>query len=171
MIDIHTICNVYLTRERLRKGHRQSPSFVLSLFPGSPVSVITPPPYAAMGQRHQAFVIARIRPHGSSEAKYRCISAHHHQWCYGRLPLHAAHRMLGLVRHPDHAQIIRYEVEAVHDKYGRHEQTPPIPDVPCPFITMLMSQAFAVDLEDREKPYASLVHVEEAGMGCFDGGA
>lgn len=35
-----------------------------------------------MGQRHQAFIIARVVPHGNTDRKayYRCLGAYHHQW-------------------------------------------------------------------------------------------
>jgi hypothetical protein len=122
-----------------------------------------------MGQRHQAFVIARVRPQGSTTANYRCIAAIHHQWCYGRLPLRAAHRFIELVRQPRNAEIIGYEIDAIHDKYGRYEQEPDMPDVPCPFVSILLQQAFCVDLS-KEGSYKSMVHVQPAGMHMWDGG-
>jgi hypothetical protein len=122
-----------------------------------------------MGQRHQAFVIARIRPHGSTAAKYRCIAAIHHQWCYGRLPLLATHRFLKLVRQPRNAEIVQYEIDAIHGQYGRFKKKPAMPKVPCPFVSILLQQAFSVELSD-ENSYKSMVHVEPAGMHMWGGG-
>jgi hypothetical protein len=122
-----------------------------------------------MGQRHQAFVIARLRARGSSDAKYRCIAVIHHQWCYGRLPLRAAHRMLELVRQPDNAQIVRLEVAAAHDQYGLPDDLPEMPDAPCPFVLLLLRQAFSVDLTPGSI-YASNTSAEPAGMSCYGGG-
>jgi hypothetical protein len=120
-----------------------------------------------MGQRHQAFLIARIRPHGGSGAKYRCIAAAHHQWCYGSLPLQAARRFLTLVREPDNAAIVRYEINALDGRYGRHRQDPEIPDVPCRYAGELLTSAFSCDLEEA---YVSNSWLLSASMGSTGGG-
>ncbi|KAE9402181.1 hypothetical protein BT96DRAFT_1017758 [Gymnopus androsaceus JB14] len=104
-----------------------------------------------MGQRHQAFIVARVVPHGSTDGKayYRCLGAWHHQWCYGSLPL---------------------QVKSVQGKYGCHGETPDIPKVPCPYSVFLLASAFNFDLEEN---YTSGGLFEQgllpAGMGCWDG--
>lgn len=120
-----------------------------------------------MGQRHQAFVIARVRPHSadpSTPPKYRCIAAFHHQWCYGRLPLVAAHRFITQVKNKDHAEIILGEIDAIQGQYGRWGQTPQLPRVPCPFTAFLLATNWSVDLEDPSSPYASGVSFSNAAL-------
>ncbi|EKM59017.1 uncharacterized protein PHACADRAFT_169481 [Phanerochaete carnosa HHB-10118-sp] len=125
-----------------------------------------------MGQRHQAFVIAKVQSHGSAEAKYRCIAAYHHQWCYGTLPLRATRRLLILVRQPENAEIIREEVRSIASKYGRPGQEPFIPDIPCPFVALILANSWDIDLT-TDKAYLSgqsfRGHLSSANMGCWDG--
>ena len=130
-----------------------------------------------MGQRHQAFVIARVVPRGSAKPFYRCIAACHHHWCYGRLPLKAVRRFITLLEQKDNAEIVLYEIASINGKYGRYRETPEIADVPCPYTAFLLCQAFSVDLEitmdssDNRYAYASSFHYLEAGMGSSDGGS
>ncbi|KAF8895917.1 hypothetical protein CPB85DRAFT_206203 [Mucidula mucida] len=63
-----------------------------------------------MGQRHQAFLIAKVVLHGGTKAYYRCIAAWHHQWCYGRLPIDATRRPITLLKQKDNAEIVRDEI-------------------------------------------------------------
>ncbi|KAG6919679.1 hypothetical protein DXG01_002622 [Tephrocybe rancida] len=95
-----------------------------------------------MGQRHQIFLIAKIIPHKLTEAKYRCIAAMHHQWCYGSLPLLATRRLLTLLKKPEHSQIVREELRVLNGKYGRWRVAPKTPTVPCPFSSFLLSVSF-----------------------------
>ncbi|KAF8968231.1 hypothetical protein BDZ97DRAFT_1655263 [Flammula alnicola] len=125
-----------------------------------------------MGQRHQAYIIARVVPHGSppDKANYRCIGAIHHQWCYGRLPLKAAIRFMTLVKQKDNAEIVREEVHALNGLYGSAmAEAPTIPDVPCPFTSFLLASAFSADLSDPEKWYGSSIIYESAKMGTLEG--
>jgi hypothetical protein len=92
-----------------------------------------------MGQRHQAFIITRVIPHGGTKPLYRCIAAFHHQWCYGKLPLQATRRLLTLVKQKDNAEIIRAEIQSIHGKYGTIGTKPKIPSVPCPYIALLLA--------------------------------
>ncbi|EKM59040.1 uncharacterized protein PHACADRAFT_25167 [Phanerochaete carnosa HHB-10118-sp] len=71
-----------------------------------------------MGQRHQAFIVAKVKPHGSSTASYRCIAAYHSQWCYGTLPVRATYRVLSAVKQPENAEVIREELRGIDGKYG-----------------------------------------------------
>ena len=127
-----------------------------------------------MGQRHQAFIIAKVKPHGSSTAKHRCIAAYHSQWCYGTLPLRAARRVLHAVRQPENAEIIREELRAIDGKYGRYRQKPAVPQVPCPFIARILADNWDMDLS-AEDAYFSGVSLENAmlhaGMDKWGGGA
>jgi hypothetical protein len=108
-----------------------------------------------MGQRHQAFVIARVIRHGETQRKYRCIAALHHQWCYGRLPLLATRRFLTLVKQKDNAEIIRSEIQSIDGKYGPGSKQPKIPKVPCPYTTLLLATSWTTNLEDSEGLYTS----------------
>jgi hypothetical protein len=133
-----------------------------------------------MGQRHQAFVIARVRPHSadsSTPPKYRCIAAFHHQWCYGRLPLNATYRFITQVKNNNNAEIIRGEIAAIQGKYGGRllqNSGPELPRIPCPYTAFLLATNWAVDLEDPDLPYASGVSFDNAtlhaDMGSRDGG-
>ncbi|KAI0062155.1 hypothetical protein BV25DRAFT_1772067, partial [Artomyces pyxidatus] len=112
-----------------------------------------------MGQRHQVFVIARIRPHGdaSTPPKYRCIAAFHHQWCYGSLPVRATHRFISLAKQKDNTEIIAAEIKAIQGLYGVWQQKPDMPRVPAPFVAFLLATSWSIDLEFAEggAPYAS----------------
>ncbi|GJE83973.1 hypothetical protein PsYK624_000460 [Phanerochaete sordida] len=99
-----------------------------------------------MGQRHQAFIIARIKPYGSSAAKYRCIAAYDNGWCYGSLPLRAAHRVLCSVRQPQNAEVIREELRSIDGKYGRYDAGPEMPAAACPFIVALLADNWDIGL-------------------------
>ena len=128
-----------------------------------------------MGQRHQAFVVARLVPHGQTKLYYRCIATLHHQWCYGRLPLRAARRFLTLVKQKDNAETIREEIRLMQGKYGRYKHHPEMPKVPSPYIGFLLASAWNLDFDEVPLAvYASgdsldmtLLH---ADMGSFDGG-
>ncbi|KAI1785354.1 hypothetical protein LXA43DRAFT_1066002 [Ganoderma leucocontextum] len=130
-----------------------------------------------MGQRHQAFLVARVRPHGaqpSDPGQRRCIAAFHHQWCYGSLPLLAMRRLITLISHPENAAVVRAEVRAIDGQYGRHgAQKPQIPDVPCPYAASLLGSAWTTDLEAGQEMYTSGVTLEQAllpaWLGCWDG--
>ncbi|RPD62079.1 hypothetical protein L226DRAFT_571451 [Lentinus tigrinus ALCF2SS1-7] len=130
-----------------------------------------------MGQRHQVFLIARVRPHGAPAdhpGNRRCIAAFHHQWCYGSLPLRAMRRLVTLIQQPDNATIVRAEVRDIQGKYGSYgAEGPCIPDVPCPFTTSLLAMAWTADIEDGANIQSSGTSLENdilpASMGCWDG--
>ncbi|KAI0922000.1 hypothetical protein AcW2_006816 [Taiwanofungus camphoratus] len=112
-----------------------------------------------MGQPLQAYVIARVQPHGPPDTppKYRCIAAYHHQWCYGRLPLYALRRFLTLVKQKDNARIIRAEIRSIDGKYGRwlEPEGPKMPRTPCPFTAGLLGVSWTTDLDTTGGPYLS----------------
>ncbi|THU99697.1 hypothetical protein K435DRAFT_776898 [Dendrothele bispora CBS 962.96] len=127
-----------------------------------------------MGQHHQAFIIARLIPHGSTTEKpyYRCIGAHHHSWCYGTLPLAATHRFLTLIKNEDNAEIIRDELRRAQYEYGRRWESPLMSKMPCPYTLLLLAQAWNMDLGSVEDAYATGVGLEystlDPDMGSFD---
>ena len=127
-----------------------------------------------MGQRHQAFIIARVlTAHG--EKHYRCVGAFHHQWCYETLPLSAAARFLTLIQQKDNAEIIREELRLIQGKYGRWRRSPEIPKVPLPYTTFLLASSWNMDYEDLLLPYVSGTcfsnDVQWADMGSTQGGS
>ncbi|KAF8800188.1 hypothetical protein BYT27DRAFT_7342549 [Phlegmacium glaucopus] len=101
-----------------------------------------------MGQRHQAYLIARITPHGQplGETRYRCIAALHHQDCWGRLPLRATTRFMTLIKQKENAKIIREEIHSIHGLYGTFGTPPKLPAVPCPFAHFLVHSAWSSNL-------------------------
>ncbi|KAL6306820.1 hypothetical protein BKA93DRAFT_140786 [Sparassis latifolia] len=124
-----------------------------------------------MGQRHQAFVIARVRSCSPRNElpKYRCIAAYHNQWCYGRLPLRATHRFLTLVKQKENAEIVRAEIRTLNQGAGEGLQ---FPAVPCPFTAFLLGASWDVDLAKGYDAYFSGVtfmhNLLSAEMGCWD---
>lgn len=127
-----------------------------------------------MGQRHQAFVIARLLPKDGTKAYYRCIASVHHQWCYGSLPLRAARRFLTLVKQKVNAEIISDELRLLQGEYGRKGEKPRMPDVPSIYISFLLASAWNIGLDNPLEPYISGVTINRtllsANMGSHDGG-
>ncbi|KAK7440619.1 hypothetical protein VKT23_016967 [Stygiomarasmius scandens] len=122
---------------------------------------------------HQAFLIARLVPHGSKtgQAYYRCIGVHNHLHCYGALPLTAVHRFITLLKNPNNADIVRDEIRRVQSVYGRMGEEPRVPLMPCPYVLLLLSMAWNMDLEPMTA-YASgsrfEIGVLDPDMGSFD---
>ncbi|KAJ7146263.1 hypothetical protein C8R44DRAFT_10800 [Mycena epipterygia] len=100
-----------------------------------------------MGQRHQIFIVARVVPQGSTVARYRCVGAYHHQWCYGDIPLEQLRKFLYLIQEEDNVQIVEEEIRAIQEKYGSGDSEPKFPVLPCPYTTFLLASAWCVDLE------------------------
>ncbi|KAI3616401.1 hypothetical protein WG66_012583 [Moniliophthora roreri] len=135
-----------------------------------------------MGQRHQVFLIARLIPHSDSKSSdgnksqpfYRCITAHHNQWCYGRLPLSGSRRFLNLLKIPDNIEILRDELRRAQGKYGRQGKAPHVHALGFPYAHYLLAQAWDTDLDNPDSAYASGVGLENAVVGpnegCFDHG-
>lgn len=98
-----------------------------------------------MGQRHQVYLIARIRPHGSTVPRYRCIAGYHHQWCFDLSPIRAARRCITAIKQKEHTDILREELRAVDGKYGTFGHKPELPDRPCPFASFLLCLNWDVD--------------------------
>ena len=120
-----------------------------------------------MGQRHQVFLIARVRPTHGPPA-YRCIGAFHHQWCYGTLPLRALHRFLRLLQRKENAAVVQGELEDLDGKYDRSGRIPP---APCPYTIALLGTAWSSDLITTYFSSISLKYqILDANMGCWDGG-
>ncbi|KIJ69414.1 hypothetical protein HYDPIDRAFT_46936, partial [Hydnomerulius pinastri MD-312] len=98
-----------------------------------------------MGQRHQIYVVARLRPAGDGQPRYRCIVALHDQWCYGRLPLKGTRRFFSLIKQSENIEIVRAELKALDGKYDRDESLSPIP---CPYIAFLLTLSWTADLSN-----------------------
>ncbi|KZV67714.1 hypothetical protein PENSPDRAFT_611006 [Peniophora sp. CONT] len=102
-----------------------------------------------MGQRHQIFVLARVRSKGEATGHRRCVAAYHHQWCYGRIALQCLSRFLRLASQPENFAMIRRDIANVQGDWGEV----PAEDirgiyVPCPFIAYLLQLAWNVNLDD-----------------------
>ncbi|KAI0645219.1 hypothetical protein C8Q79DRAFT_1011306 [Trametes meyenii] len=106
-----------------------------------------------MGQRHQAFFIARVRPTTGAPA-YLCLGGFYHQWCYGQLALHAMYRFITLVRQPENAAVVRAELRALDGKYPSTEKDAydVMPSMPCPFSSTLLGLAYSANLDPRLQP-------------------
>ena len=75
------------------------------------------------------------------------------------------------MKQKENAEIIREEIHAIHGKFGTFlNNTPPIPEVPCPFSASLLNMSWDVDLTE-EHSYFSDSFLLDAGMGSWDGGA
>ncbi|VDB96757.1 unnamed protein product [Peniophora sp. CBMAI 1063] len=104
-----------------------------------------------MGQRHQIYVIARVRCEDETTGHRRCVAAYHHQWCYGRTALHLLSRFLRLISQPDNVQSIRREIANVQGNWGEEPAEVAVGRedyVPCPFIAFLLHLAWNVNLDD-----------------------
>ncbi|KAF7301362.1 hypothetical protein MIND_00701400 [Mycena indigotica] len=123
-----------------------------------------------MGQRHQIFLVARVVAHGDDAARYRCVGAYHHQWCYGRLPLSSTRRFLTLLKHSDNAKIVKAEIDALQGQYGKETSAKNANYVPCPYSLFLVASAFCVDLENGYMSGDNFAHgILDAMMGSSQG--
>ncbi|KAI0628358.1 hypothetical protein C8Q77DRAFT_1068144 [Trametes polyzona] len=121
-----------------------------------------------MGQRHQAWLIARLKGRGDTEPRYRCIGGIHDQWCYGSLPLKAVIRMTALLKQELNAQIVEEELSRYTSK--NESQL----DEPCPYTTFLLNLAFNADLDRNSLGGCYMSNggpgnVLPATWGCWDG--
>lgn len=124
-----------------------------------------------MGPWHQAFIIARVIPHGNPpcSAQYRCVGALIQQFYSLKLPLIAVTRFMKLIKQEDNAAIIREEIRAIDGLYGK--PNPPIPDLPCPFTSFLLLLAWSTDLSNpgsRSPSQTDDICFLEAGAGGRD---
>ncbi|ETW84443.1 hypothetical protein HETIRDRAFT_416134 [Heterobasidion irregulare TC 32-1] len=123
-----------------------------------------------MGQRHQVFVVAQVIPKGtpadSHSQGYQCIVALHHQWCYGRLPLLATRRFLTLLRVPENAEIVRWELNEIRANWESLDDNENL----CPYIASLLVSCWSASLEPH-KTYATgtSCHLLSPFMGSGDG--
>ncbi|KIK61065.1 hypothetical protein GYMLUDRAFT_114141, partial [Collybiopsis luxurians FD-317 M1] len=120
-----------------------------------------------MGQRHQAYIIARLVPRGSTDGKanYRCVGG---ALVYCILPIRAADRFLSLIQNPVNAALIREEIRSIQGKMGRHGEEPSI-KFPCPHSQYLLGTAFNIDLDDKYIHSGSLRRsLLPATNGCWD---
>ncbi|KZV73359.1 hypothetical protein PENSPDRAFT_750106 [Peniophora sp. CONT] len=102
-----------------------------------------------MGQRHQIFIVARVRSKGEKTGHRRCVAAYHHQWCYGRTALQCLSRFVKLASQPDNAASIRRDLANVDGNYVEESADEEEREyVPCPFIVYLVQLAWNVNLDD-----------------------
>ncbi|KAH9938715.1 uncharacterized protein B0H18DRAFT_968423, partial [Fomitopsis serialis] len=66
-------------------------------------------------------------------ARYRCIAAYHHQWCYGHLSLAGVGRFITLLRQKENAEVVQAEIESIQGKYGRGPSSPSFPNTHVPW--------------------------------------
>ncbi|KAI5826178.1 hypothetical protein K523DRAFT_204032, partial [Schizophyllum commune Tattone D] len=124
-----------------------------------------------MGQRHQAFLIAKVVPHGGGRARYRCIAALHHQNCDRPIYVRSLCRLLKLLRQPGNARIVREDLASIQGKYGPYMREKPLaPRIPCPFAAYLLNVAFSCDVYEPYAAPGSFGGVLDAKMGCWSGG-
>jgi len=62
-----------------------------------------------------------------------------HQWCYGRLPLHATHRFITQVKQKNNAEIIRSEIAVIQGKFDAVRKKAHDALHPCPFTAFLLA--------------------------------
>ncbi|KAI0628373.1 hypothetical protein C8Q77DRAFT_451807 [Trametes polyzona] len=128
-----------------------------------------------MGQRHQAWIIARVKPHGGGQPRYRCIGGLQHQWCYGSLPILGVIRMTTILKQESNAQVVLEELRRIEGKYGSYmAEEPKIPDLPCPYTSFVWNLAFNADLDPTSlgRNYFSSGSPNNhlpASWGCWDG--
>ncbi|KAL1743552.1 hypothetical protein HDZ31DRAFT_40607 [Schizophyllum fasciatum] len=118
---------------------------------------------------HQAYLIAKVVPHGGGRARYRCIAALRHKPCYAPQPLRAVCRLLALLRQPGNAQIVQEELSSIQGKYGPFMKKPRAPARPCPFAAYLLNVAFNCDKDEVYAAAGSFAGMLDAKMGCWDG--
>lgn len=96
-----------------------------------------------MGQRHQLYYIARVRKAPGEPKEYRCVAAFHHQWCYGRKPLHCVNRFKRLARVKANAALIQRDLDLYSEGVERSTKTP------CPYISLLAGAAYTLDVDQE----------------------
>ncbi|ETW74885.1 hypothetical protein HETIRDRAFT_423498 [Heterobasidion irregulare TC 32-1] len=126
--------------------------------------------HSSLGQRHQVLVVAQVIPKGtpvnSLRRGYRCIVALHHQWCYGRLPLRATRRFLTLLRVPENAEIVRWELDKIRDDWESLEDN----DNPCPYTASLLLSCWSAFLEPQKLcAPGNACYLLSPSMGSGDG--
>ncbi|KAL1714793.1 hypothetical protein EV715DRAFT_208770 [Schizophyllum commune] len=121
-----------------------------------------------MGQRLQAFLIAKVVPHGGGRARYRCIAAPHYQKCACPIHIRSVCRLLTLLRQPGNARIVREELASIAGKYGPYMREETLaPRIPCPFAAYLLNVAFSCDVYEPYAAPGSFGGVLDAKMSCW----
>lgn len=120
-----------------------------------------------MGQRHQLFVIARLK------GKYRSLAALHHQWLYGHTALSRCRDILQIFSNPSNRIPLAQELKDAESRgpefweYSEDETLYAGKDAaPFPFITscLILGASF-----NPAAGYFHQVHVEDYRM-AYDGG-
>ena len=115
-----------------------------------------------MGQRHQLFVIAKIK------GKYRSLAAVHHQWLYGHTALSRCQGLLTIFSNPKNAFALQHELKiaAESENLWKEECNHNDLTVRFPFIMtcLVLGASYA-----SEENYLHRVHVEPFNLK-YDGG-
>ncbi|EEB98626.1 hypothetical protein MPER_01833 [Moniliophthora perniciosa FA553] len=118
-----------------------------------------------MAESHKAFLIARLIPSSSkgeqSQASYRCIAVLHHKRRYNFPQVAATRRFLDLLSNTENADIVRDEVRRAQGKYGRQVERPAMPFMSFPCAQFLFSQAWNMDIDNPDTPYANEISFEQ----------
>lgn len=112
-----------------------------------------------MGQRHQAYMVARVVPHGGQEARYQGIGVLHDQFCSEKHALRAVQRLATLMKQPANSKIIREELRALDGKECHKDWERR--NIPCPFTQFLFLSGWGTDLQDPLKPMIGEIFLEE----------
>lgn len=113
-----------------------------------------------MGQQHQAYLIAQILSTDDSQARYKCVAAIHHQWCYGRLPLQAARRFITLAEQDPNARIICAELDRLSTIDFRKIKQP------SHYLATLLAIAFHYGFEEQPG-YVSVTGPEYGALPAY----
>lgn len=125
---------------------------------------------SSMESPHQAFLLARVRPHGTlpgSPGRYRCIGALYiRSDCKGVIPLQAVRRFINLISQKGNASVVRSELRAIDGQYGHAvDELPKIPDFPCPFAHSLFRAAWSINVGKNR--YVNPVQLLPASTRCW----
>ncbi|KAL8791509.1 MAG: hypothetical protein Q9213_000126 [Squamulea squamosa] len=101
-----------------------------------------------MGQRHQLFVIAKIRN------RFRTLAVVHHQWLYEVGPLERCIRLTQIFQAESNRSAIEQELRAAREKDGGFWATKESQPFPCIATCLLVGSSF-----DPDKGYQRRVHL------------
>ena len=121
-----------------------------------------------MGHRHQAFIVARVRPHGAAPqgtpGEYQCLAAFFHNWCWdGIFPVLAVRRFITMITRRETADIARGELRQL----GVQGWEPVDTSRPCPFILSLLCHAYTSSPDSPHQIFADVHHLYGSEVGVY----